>query len=355
MKKWIFSLMAIAILALALTGCGGNANQPAPAASPAPAQTSQETPETAPETDTPEATDTMGEREQLHFVYVSPLLAHPVWLMAQDGFYAAAEELGIRGDWVGPQNISPEEMTNLVETAIAQQADGVITQGIVPALPLQALSDAGIPFIIVDSDVPGTDRFAFLGKSADIQAELLLEDIQAQLGMDTELNIAIMVATLAYEIAHLQINAIEEAFASHPGGFNIIHLSESRSDRMQATREWESTFQAFPELNVSISLAAEAGPAAAQVAQEMNLRGNMLLYAVDDVDETLELIRNGHIDGSIVTSFWNYGYQATHWLYQHITQGLSPAEVFNDAGTILVNTTNVDTYADALRILTLLE
>jgi len=301
------------------------------------------------EDDAAEANGAVGDRDQLHFVYVSPLLAHPVWLMAKDGFEQAAADLGFRGDWVGPQNISPEEMANLVETAIAQQVDGIITQGIVPALPLQAVSEAGIPFMIVDSDVAGTDRFAFLGKDPVVQAELLLEDIQAHLGTDVELNIAIMVAILAYDIAHQQINAIEAVFVDHPGGFNIVHLAESRSDRMQATREWESTFQAFPEINVSISLAAEAGPAAAQVAREMDVRNNMLLYAVDDVDETLELIRNGEIDGSIVTSFWNYGYQAAYWLYQHIMYGLRPAEIFNDAGTIMVNTYNVDTYADALR------
>ena len=325
MKKIVCCILALVMVASLIIGCGNG------------------------EDDAAEANGAVGDRDQLHFVYVSPLLAHPVWLMAKDGFEQAAADLGFRGDWVGPQNISPEEMANLVETAIAQQVDGIITQGIVPALPLQAVSEAGIPFMIVDSDVAGTDRFAFLGKDPVVQAELLLEDIQAHLGTDVELNIAIMVAILAYDIAHQQINAIEAVFVDHPGGFNIVHLAESRSDRMQATREWESTFQAFPEINVSISLAAEAGPAAAQVAREMDVRNNMLLYAVDDVDETLELIRNGEIDGSIVTSFWNYGYQAAYWLYQHIMYGLRPAEIFNDAGTIMVNTYNVDTYADALR------
>ena len=62
------------------------------------------------------------EKEELHFVYVSPLLAHPIWLVAKDGFEQACEELGIKGDWVGPQNISPEEMTKLVETAVAEKA-----------------------------------------------------------------------------------------------------------------------------------------------------------------------------------------------------------------------------------------
>jgi len=80
----------------------------------------------------------------LHFVYRVPPLAHPVWLIAKNGFEKACTELGVKGDWVGPQGISPEEMAKLVETAVAEKANGIITQGLVPAGPVQDAIDAGI-------------------------------------------------------------------------------------------------------------------------------------------------------------------------------------------------------------------
>ena len=42
--------------------------------------------------------DTTGDTstEDLHFVFVSPLLSHPIWLIAKEGFEAACEELGIQ-------------------------------------------------------------------------------------------------------------------------------------------------------------------------------------------------------------------------------------------------------------------
>jgi ribose transport system substrate-binding protein len=52
----------------------------------------------------------------------------------------------------------------------------------------------------------------------------------------------------------------------------------------------------------------------------------------------------------VATSFFNYGYQATYWLYQHIKEGKKPAKVINDAGTILINKDNVNNYADALKV-----
>ncbi|MDR2479823.1 MAG: substrate-binding domain-containing protein [Treponema sp.] len=286
---------------------------------------------------------------QMHFVYVTPLLSHPVWLIAKNGFDQACTELGIKGDWVGPQIISPEEMTKLVDTAVAQKADAIITQGLVPAPPVQAAVEAGVPVLIVDSDLSDVDRLAFFGKDTDVQAQALYADIVSKLGQKTPLNISIQVASLSYEHAHKQIRSVEQAFGKHPGGFKLVSTAESKSEKIQSATEWERTFNAYPEINVAINFAAEAGPACATVVKEKGIRAKMLVYAVDDIDETLDLIRSGDLDGTIVTSFFNYGYQATYWLYQHITQGKKPAKVINDAGTIMVNRTNINTYAEALK------
>ena len=43
--------------------------------------------------------------EQKHFVFVTPLIAHEVWLVAKEGFDDACAEYGIKGDWVGPASL----------------------------------------------------------------------------------------------------------------------------------------------------------------------------------------------------------------------------------------------------------
>jgi ribose transport system substrate-binding protein len=241
-------------------------------------------------------------------------------------------------------------MAKLVDTAIAQKADAIITQGLVPAPPVQNAIDAGIPVLVVDSDIPDAERLAFFGKDTKVQARALYADALARLGPNTPLNVSIQVSNLLYEVAHRMIADIEEAFGKHPGGFKLVNTSESKSEKIQSVTEWERTFNAYPEINVAINLAAEAGPACATVVQEKGIRNKILVYAVDDIDETLDLLRKNDLDGTIVTSFWNYGYQATYWLYQNITQGKKPGQVVNDAGTILVTNKNVNNYADALRV-----
>lgn len=344
MRKIIASALAIA-MTLSLTACTTES-------STAKTDTaSSQTDTAASKTDSAETKADAGKTtEKLHFVYVSPLLAHPIWLIAKDGFEQACEELGIEGDWVGPQNVSPEEMSKLVETAVAQKADAIITQGLVPAAPVKTAIDAGIPVLVVDSDILDTDRLAFFGKDVKKQAEVLDESVSQKIDENTPIKASIQVAALNYQIAHDQIDAIEEVFGKHKGGFESVSITESKSDKMKATTEWENTFKAYPDINVAINLAAEAGPACAKVVQEKGIRDKVLVYGVDDTEETLDLIKDGSLDGTVVTSFYNYGYQAAYWLYQNITEGKKPENVVNDAGTIIVTKENVDTYADALKV-----
>lgn len=289
-------------------------------------------------------------KKQLHFVYVSPLLSHPVWLIAKGGFEQACKELNIKGDWVGPQNISPEEMAKLIETAVAEKADAIITQGLVPAAPLKLAEDAKIPVLVVDSDIPDAQKIAYLGKDFNIQAKCFLDTAEKKYGKDKPLVVSIQVAALNYKTATDAIAAIEKVFADHPGGVKIVSKTESKSDKMKATTEWQNTFKAYPDINVAISLGAEGGPACAKVVQEMKLGDKVAVYGVDDVQETLDCIKAGTMDGSVVTSFFNYGYQAAFWLYQNITEGKKPEKVNNDAGTMMVTKENIATYADALKV-----
>ncbi|MDX9957923.1 MAG: substrate-binding domain-containing protein [Spirochaetia bacterium] len=289
--------------------------------------------------------------DQLHFVYVSPLLAHPVWLIAKDGFEQACKELGVKGDWVGPQGISPEEMAKLVETAVAQKADAIITQGLVPASPVQEAIDAGVRVLVVDSPIEDlANSLAFIGKDVGIQAEVIYQDAVKAFGSNGNIKASIQVAALNYKLAVDAIDAIKKSFSKYGGTFEIVNISESKSDRMKSTTEWENTFKAYPEINLSISLGAEGGPAAASVAMEMGIKDKVRVYAVDDIDETLDLIRSGGIDGTVVTSFFNYGYQASYWLYQNIKEGKTPKTIKNDAGTILVSKSNIDSYKDSLMV-----
>lgn len=337
MKKTIAVILAL-VLSIGMTACGAPAPSQAPStAAPATESTPADAPVATPE-------------KPLHFVYVSPLLSHPIWLIAKDGFDQACKELGVTGDWVGPQGVSAEEMAQLVDTAVAQKADGIITQSICPAEPINNAIDAGIPLILVDGDLADVpNKLAFLGKDLNKQAELFYEEACKYVGKDEKIIASIQCAALNAQIYKDQNKAIEDAFAKHPGGFELVNISLSNSDKATATTEWQNTFNTYPEINVAINVAGEAGAACASVVAERGTKDKVTVLAVDNTDETIDLIKSGAIDGTVVSSFFNYGYQAAYWLHQNITEQRVPAEKTNDAGTYMVTKENVETYGDLLK------
>ena len=297
--------------------------------------------------------DTTGDTstEDLHFVFVSPLLSHPIWLIAKEGFETACEELGIQGDWVGPQGLSAEEMAQLVDTAVAQGADAIITQGICPVSPLENAINEGVKVLMVDSDSADLDgRLAYLGKDLDKQAQLMYEEVAKVIPEDEKIVMSIQCADLTSQFYVDQNAAVEEAFSQHPGGFELVNTTLSKSDKATGTNEWLNTFNTYPEVNVCMNLAAEAASACVTAADELGITDDLVIVGVDDTEENLDLLREGKILCTSVVSFWNYGYQAAYWLYQNITEGRVPEQVINDGGTMMVTTDNVDEYNELLKV-----
>ena len=300
-----------------------------------------------------EPTVSAADSSDIYLVYVSPLLSHPIWLIAKEGFDQACEELGVKGDWVGPQGLSAEEMAQLVDTAVAQGADGIITQSICPAEPINNAIKEGSKVLMVDGNLEEVEgKLAFLGKDLEKQAELFYDEACKYIDEDEKIVLSIQCAALNTKFYTDTNDAIVEAFENHPGGFELANVSISNSDKATGTNEWLNTFNTYPEVNVCVNVAAEAGAACVTAADELGITDDQVILGVDDTDENLQCIRDGKMKGTVVVSFWNYGYQAAYWLYQNITEGRVPEQEVNDAGTMMVTMDNIDTYAEQLKVKT---
>lgn len=202
--------------------------------------------------------------------------------------------------------------------------------------------------MLVDSDIPESDSFAYIGKNFEQQAEMLLEDIESHYGKDEHLVVAIQVAELGFQIAVDQIDAVEKVFAAHEGGYEIVSISQSKSDNVKAKQEWDSVMAEHADINVAINFAGESAASCYKAAEKYDLRDQMLIYGVDEVPEVMEMIRQGNVDGSIVASFYEYGYRSVEMLYAYITEGKKPEERIQDVIMIMVTKDNIDTYQEEL-------
>lgn len=340
MKKFLAILLALTLAAAILSACGGN-NQPPPPAGTANNQ--QNAGQEQAENQEPIATD---DEEELFFIFVTPLFAHPVWQIAQDGFNAAAEDFNFRGDWVGPHIIDVDEMIRQIETAIAMGADGIITQGINPEAMVPVLNQsyaAGIPVVVVNSDIPGANRLAYLGTDPTMLGALGAQAILERLG-DEPANVGFIVAAIDNQIALEMVAGYSQVFETHPAGFQNLTMVADQGDVLTAVQHTENMITTHPELNVIVTVSGAAPGAAARVVRERDMVGDIIIMGIDDIDETIEGIRDGAIYATMTQNFFRKGYQASQWLAEYIREGRTPPALINDSGTMIVTSENVDTY-----------
>ncbi|MDH6366251.1 MULTISPECIES: substrate-binding domain-containing protein [unclassified Breznakia] len=288
-----------------------------------------------------------NETEEYYFLFATPLKNHEVWLSAKSGFEDACKELNVNCEWTGPSTISLSEMEDTLRIGVLQGAHGIITQGVISEEAIMYANENEVPLVFVDADKESSNRLSFLGKDFNKQANLLLNDIEKRLGKETHLKIAIQVAEIDFDIAQKQIQEIREVFQLHPGGYHIQSISESKSESLRAKQEWQEVF-ASTDVNVAINFAGESAITCGEVAKSLHLKDQILVYGVDDMPQTIEGIQNGIIDGSVVTSFYEYGYQAVHQLYAFQKTGKLPSIGNNSIKLMLVNQDNYQTYKKEL-------
>lgn len=289
------------------------------------------------------------QEDAYYILFATPLNGHIIWEKAHEGFQDACEELKIHYDWIGPNTIDTARMNEVIETGLLMKADGIITQGVVDEALINRAHQLQIPMVLVDSDQPKSERFLYMGKNFKQQAELLLEDIQKKYGKDKFLKIAIQVAEKNFAIAQEQIEEIYHVFANHPGGYKIVSVSESKSDLVRAKREWSQVMETHTDLNVAINFAGESAASCVEAVKHKGRSNQVLIYGVDDMKSTIDLIENEEIEGSIVTSFYDYGYQSVKAIYDYLETGKKPEEIISYPNLLLVTKENIETYEKDLR------
>jgi ribose transport system substrate-binding protein len=130
--------------------------------------------------------------------------------------------------------------------------------------------------------------------------------------------------------------------------FKMVTNEACNSDMQIAMQKFEAAFKAYPEINLVIGVCGEAGPAAAKVIKENKLQNRITVVAIDDVAETMALVKDGSIWGTEAQNFYKMGNLGAKILVDFITKGKKPASFKNDSGSIFVTKDNMDNYKATL-------
>jgi ribose transport system substrate-binding protein len=262
--------------------------------------------------------------------------AHEFWKLAEIGVRQAGKDLGVKVDFRMPSKASPDEQRQIIEDMITQ---GCRHFAVSPNDPdnqgdfFDSKAKEGITFITVDNDLnKGAKRLCFLGthnfeagKSAGELVKKALPNggkVAIFVGKLDELNprqrrngvIAALAGLSTFEEADALVKANKVITA---GKYTIL---ETRTDSGLETKckdNVEDTITKNPDVACMVGLWAYNAPQILLVAKEKKLIGKLKIVSFDEQAETLDGIRAGEIEGTIVQQPYEFGYQSVKTLVEY--------------------------------------
>ncbi|TFG61660.1 MAG: sugar ABC transporter substrate-binding protein [Spirochaetales bacterium] len=296
----------------------------------------------------------MKAEKKLNLVFVTPLIAHPVWDVARAGFEDGLKQYGVTGQYVGPQGIDPAEMVNQIELALVSGADGIISMPIAPTAMrpvFKKAAEKGVPVIFVGAEDPESTALAFIGTNEANLGKMGAEGIKKYYAAkgNPPLFAYIQQSTMDASFAIKARDGYLAALKDYAGGFKMVLNEPNNSDMVTAMQKMETAFKAYPEINLVIGVAGEVGSAAAKVVKEMGLQSKITIIAIDDIAETMDWLKQGVITGVMAQNFYKMGNLGVKFLVDYLKDGKKPAQFSNDSGSIFVTKDNITTYTEALK------
>lgn len=291
--------------------------------------------------------DAQDEDRVLRFALVLPIPeANEVWAATYEGFRDATEQLGIEAIIMATATVFDVVQLNaLYEAAMAEGVDGIVTYGLNPAAQapaLRELDEAGIPYVMVNSDAVDSNRIAFIG-TGDLLGEVGGRAIREAFG-DRPIRFATGLFALDAPIAISLHNAYLRELEQAPD-FEELVIVHTAGDQLVALREWTNALVAHPEINAGMNIDGFGGLGAARAMRELGFApGDIMMIAIDDVPETLSGIRDGYLYATMTQNFYRKGFEPVLWLRDYVLYGTRPAQEINDSGTIMVTMDNIDTF-----------
>ncbi|WP_426453212.1 sugar-binding protein [Paenibacillus sp. S-38] len=257
-------------------------------------------------------------RVNRHIVLIVQELGHPYWQLVANGAAEAARADQMDIEIVGPVHHSMEEQIQLLEKAIASRVDGIIVQGLndekfTPVINRAA--EKGIPTLTIDTDAPTSKRLAYVGTDNKAAGRILGQLVVRKTGGSGTIGILI-----GSESAENQLQRLQglRSIVSEYKGLRIVDVRASNISAMEAIQQAADMLQAHPDITIMAGTSATDALGILQAAKSMN-RSDIAIIGFDDLEETLDAVRQGEIDATVVQQpFW-MGATSVHLLRDYFS------------------------------------
>ncbi len=283
-----------------------------------------------------------------HFIYVTPAGANAYWVDVQDGIDAAARDLGVTVETVGPDDVDQIKQIEAMEAAAVDKPDGIMTMALNPESftdPVDKIVEGGVPVVLLDGDAPESGRSFYVGVNTFNQGVDMVKKIAAVAGEDAK--IGIVTAGLDVDIINQRIDGMREEMKNHQG-MEIVAVEDAHGDTIVAGEKATAMIQTYPEINVMVAAGASDVPGVGKAIDDLGKKDDILGVAFNDDPQGLSYLKTGVYDFIIASLPYEEGYATVQAMVAVVSgdaAGMPTDKVY--LRSIEINADNTDTYKDS--------
>ncbi|AUX33867.1 MULTISPECIES: sugar-binding protein [Sorangium] len=266
------------------------------------------------------------------------------WKIAIAGVRKYEQEAKIQVDIKMPQNSTPEEQNQILESLASQGYDAVGVTALAPSDQVPVLNKVAekTKLITFDSDAPKSNRLLYIGTNNYEAGKALGNEIVKLLPNGGKM--AVFVGMFAVDNATQRLKGIQDAVTPHD--IQIVDKREDNGDRAKARANVEDILNAHPDLNVATGLWSYNGPAIIAAVEALGKKGKVIPAVFDEEDATLSGIENGTVACTVVQKPFQFGYLTSKWMHELATKGDAamaaiPPNKMVDTGVDVIDKQNV--------------
>lgn len=279
------------------------------------------------------------------YVFLPKSLNNPYWVDARKGMEDAAKKLGVKAQFLGPDNDDAAAQVAIFESVLAKKPAGIAVSPNDPASVTGIVAQArkaGIPVIAWDGPVPNSEVQGYIGTdnvtAGERQAGALVK------AMGEEGKVAVVIGSLSAPNLKQRLDGLKKGLAKYPG-IKIVATEESGESVADAQGKAETLLQAHPDLKAMAGIGGSDLPGIVGALKSGSQCGKIKAVGFDVVPQGIQGMKDKCVDALIAQKPFGMTAEALKILtgLNKNQSKLKPG--FNvDTGVEVVTPQNLDAY-----------
>jgi ribose transport system substrate-binding protein len=235
--------------------------------------------------------------------------ASDFWTIARAGCDQAQKEVpNIKVEFKIPADGTAAEQTRIFDDLLVKGVNGIALSPVDPANQTAMIDKGAAKALIVtqDSDAPSSKRSFYVGTdnvAAGRQAGELIKKAVPNGG-----NIMLFVGKRDAQNAKERIQGVEETLKGT--NIKILDVRTDDTDRVRAKQNVADTLVRNPDIACLVGLWSYNGPAILNAVKDANKIGKVKIVTFDEENDTLQGVKDGAIEATVVQNPYEFGRQA---------------------------------------------